>query len=173
MYGKQIENVQNFKYLGEIFTETGNSKKEIRIRLAKADTELVKLENIWRSGEIDFKLKYRLYNSLVLSIMLYGYESWTLMEESKKKIRWFESRAHRRLLNISYKQIKTNIFVINVIIKKVGSYVHTYMPLLDIIMRIKMTTFVHITRHDSLDNTILHGYVEEKGKRGRPKREIR
>ena len=27
MYGKQIENVQNFKYLGAMFTETGNSKK--------------------------------------------------------------------------------------------------------------------------------------------------
>ena len=166
MYGKQLENVQNFKYLGAMLTDTGNSKKEIQIRLATAVTALVKLEKIWRSGEIDFKLKYRLYISLVISTLLYGCESWTLLEESKKKIRSFESKAHRRLLNISYKQRKTNIFVSNEINKKVGPYV----PLLDIIMRRKMTKFGHITRHDSLANTILHGYVEGERKRGRPKR---
>ena len=58
--GKQLENVQNFKYLGAMLTDTGNSKKEIRIRLATAVTVLVKLDKIWRSVEIDFKLKYRI-----------------------------------------------------------------------------------------------------------------
>ena len=48
------------------------------------------------------------------------------------------------------------IIIINEILKKVGPYV----PLLDIIMRRKMTTFGHITSHDSLVSTILHGYVE-------------
>ena len=52
IYGKQIENVHNFKYLGEILTNTGNSKKEFRMRLETAVTALVTLENIWRSREI-------------------------------------------------------------------------------------------------------------------------
>ena len=51
-----------------MLTDTGNSKKEIRIRLATAVTALVNLEKIWRSGEIDFKLKYRLYNSLFFQL---------------------------------------------------------------------------------------------------------
>ena len=38
-------------------------------------------------------------------------------------------------------------------------------------MRRKMTTFGHIIRHDSLASSILHGYVEGKRKRGRPKTE--
>ena len=37
-------------------------------------------------------------------------------------------------------------------------------------MKRKITMFVHITRYDSLASTILHGYVEGKRKRGRPKR---
>ena len=41
---------------------------------------------------------------------------------------------------------------------------------MDIIMRRKMTMFGHITRHDSLANHILHGFVEVKRKIGRPKR---
>ena len=50
---------------------------------------VVKLEKIWRSGEIEFLL--------VLSTLLYGCETWTLLEESKKKIRGFESKAHKYL----------------------------------------------------------------------------
>ena len=34
-------------------------------------------------------------------------------------------------------------------------------------MRMRMTKFGHITRHDSMSKTILQGYVE--GNRGRPK----
>ena len=37
-------------------------------------------------------------------------------------------------------------------------------------MRRKITRFGHITRHNSLTSTILHGYVEGKRKRGIPKR---
>ena len=33
-----------------------------------------------------------------------------------------------------------------------------------------MTTFGHITRHDSIPKTILQGYVEGNIKRGRPKK---
>ena len=80
MYNKQIENVEHFKYLGAMLTNSGNSKIEIRIRLATAVSALVKLENIWRRGEIEFKLKFRLYNSLVLSTLIYGCETWTLLE---------------------------------------------------------------------------------------------
>ena len=94
MYGKQLENIQNFKYLGAMPTDTGNSKKEIRIRLATTVTVLAKLEKIQLNEEIYFKLKYRLYIYLVISTLLYGCESWTLLKESKKKIRGFEAKAH-------------------------------------------------------------------------------
>ena len=80
MYVNNIENVEHFKYLGAMLTNSGNSKIEIRIRLATAVSALLKLEKILRSREIEFKLKFRLYNSLVLSKVLYGCETWTLLE---------------------------------------------------------------------------------------------
>ena len=165
MYDNHIENMEHFKYLGAMPRNSGNSKNEIRIRLATAVSALVKLEKIWHSGQIEFKLKFRLYNSLDLSTLLIGRETWNLLKESKKKIRGFESKAHMILLNISYKERKTNILVNNLINEKVGSYV----LILDIIMRRKMTKFGHITRHDSMSKIILQGYVEGNRKRGRPK----
>ena len=59
-----------------------------------------------------------------------------------------------------------NILVNNLINEKVSSYV----PLLDIIMRRKITKFGHITRHDSMSKTILRDYFEGNRKRGRPKK---
>ena len=86
--------------------------------------------------------------------------------KSQKKTRGFESKAHRRILNISYTERKTNILVNNLINEKVDSYI----PLLNIIMRRKMTTFRHITRHDSMSKTILQCHVEGNRKRVRPKK---
>ena len=72
-----------------MLTNYGNSKIEICIRISTAVSALVRLEKIWHSGEIEFKLKFRLYSSLVLLTFIYGSEIWTLQEESMKKIRGF------------------------------------------------------------------------------------
>ena len=75
MYGKALDNVSNFKYLGATLSDDAPSKKEIRIRLVTATSVMVKLEKIWRSKEIVFKIKYKLYTLLVLSTLLYGCET--------------------------------------------------------------------------------------------------
>ena len=49
MYDKHIENVEHLKYIGAMITNCGNSKNEIRIRLATAVSSLVKPEKIWHS----------------------------------------------------------------------------------------------------------------------------
>ena len=46
--------------------------------------------------------------SLVISIFLYAYESWTLTAELEKRTQVFEMRCYQRLLNISYKDHITN-----------------------------------------------------------------
>ena len=46
MYGKALENVSNFKYLGATLSDDSTSKKEIRIILATATSVMVKLEKI-------------------------------------------------------------------------------------------------------------------------------
>ena len=81
MYSKALENVSNFKYLGATLSDDATSKKEIRIRLAMATSVMVKLEKIWRSKEIVFKIKCKLYKSLVITTLLYGCETWTLYQE--------------------------------------------------------------------------------------------
>ena len=73
---------------------------------------MIRLNFIWTSKNISFKIKFNLYRSLVLSILLYGCETWTLMFNEEKKISEFENKAlYRRLLEINYRQRKTNAYV--------------------------------------------------------------
>ena len=66
---------------------------------------VVKLEFIYRSKYIDLELKFKLYKSLVIFMLLYGCKTWELLENSKKKLTTFEFKAHIRLLNIKYRYI--------------------------------------------------------------------
>ena len=84
-------------------TEYGTSKTKILIRLFTSTAAILRLEKIWKSREIELNIKYKLYTSLLLSILLYGCETWNLLIEYKKKSRVFEYKAYRRLLNIIYK----------------------------------------------------------------------
>ena len=129
---------------------------------------MVRLEMIWRSREINFKIKCNLYNYLMLSTILYGCETWTLLEESKKRFNAFEYKSHRRMTNITYIQRKTNVYIHEEMISRIGSY----QRILQKVKRIKMSCFGHVSRHDTLANTILKGSVDGKRDIGRPKRNL-
>ena len=122
MDGMLLEEVNPFKYLGATLKSDGASDNELRIRLAAATSAMVRLDNIWYSKNITFHVKYILYKSLILSILLYGCEYWTITEIEEKRIQTFENKAHRRLLCIIYRQHKPNKYVQEIILNQIGKY---------------------------------------------------
>ena len=126
---------------------------------------MARLTKIWKSN-ISFSTKYKLFKSLVLSILLYGCETWTLLADTEKRIKAFETKCLRKLLRISYREHKTNDYVRS----KVMSYVGPQEPLLSTVKRRKLAWFGHVNRHDSLCKTIMQGTVEGCRKRGRQKK---
>ena len=167
MNGENLEEVDNFKYLGATITKDGRSTTEVKTRLAMATSSMARLFRIWKSKEISFSSKFKLYKSLVLSIALYGCESWTLSAELEQRIQTFEMKCLRRLLGISWQERKTNEFVRATIKKKVGKQEE----LLSTIKRRKMAWFGHVTRHQTLSKTILQGTVPGSRKRGRQRKQ--
>ena len=83
---------------------------------------MVKFGTIWQSKKIAFHVKYNLYKSLILSILLYGCETWTLMEKEEKRIQAFQNKSHRRLLCITYRQRKTNDYIHDKMKNLIGKY---------------------------------------------------
>ena len=68
----------------------------------------------------------------------------------------FENKSHRKLLCITYKEGKTNIFFKN----KINTLIGTFEPLLQTIRRRKLKWFGHTSRHNSITKIILQGMVE-------------
>ena len=67
---------------------------EVHIRIASSMAEVARLKRIWRCNTIRFASKFKLYKSLVISIPLYGCETWTLLADSEKKDQGFQIQVH-------------------------------------------------------------------------------
>ena len=83
MNGRKLEEVTSFKYLGPTLCEAGTCSAETRIRIASPMAAMAILNRIWRSNTMSFASKFKLYKSLVTSILLCGCETWTLLADSR------------------------------------------------------------------------------------------
>ena len=96
--GTNVEVVEDFCCLGSHLSRTGNCDKECMIRIRKAASVFGRLVNIWKSKNISLAVKTRLYESLVISTLLYGAESWPLSVTQMKKLEASHHKFQRRLL---------------------------------------------------------------------------
>ena len=62
----------------------------MKVRIAKATSALARLRQIWRDKGISVASKLRLLRALVLSVLLYGAEAWTLNAEVERRINALE-----------------------------------------------------------------------------------
>ena len=66
--GKNIEEVENFTYLGSVTSPTGGTEKDIPSRIKKAQQAFAILKPVWKSKTLTPRTKLRLYNSNVFTI---------------------------------------------------------------------------------------------------------
>ena len=81
--GKEIVQVDRFKYLGSVIGIDGDSTPEISVRLAIARDTTNQLLGLWKANEISLQLKKQL-KSVVSSVALYCSEIWTVKEPDKR-----------------------------------------------------------------------------------------
>jgi len=101
--GNKIKQVREFVYLDGIFGEKGGSKPDVQRRIGLACDAMKRLIKIWRSRDISpsTKVKVKVYETLVLSILLYNAETWTLTEELNKRLRVCEMSCLRRIAGVT------------------------------------------------------------------------
>jgi len=58
------------------------------------------LDRVWRQSQLSTTTKFRIYNLLVLSSLLYACETWTLLKADITKLEAFHMTNRRRLLGI-------------------------------------------------------------------------
>ena len=104
--GGLLKLVDKFTYLGNSFSST---KNDINTRQAKAWTAINKLSVIWKS-DLTNKIKRSLFffiHTVIVSILLYGFPSWTLNKRMAKKLEGNYTRMLEAVLKKSWKQLST------------------------------------------------------------------
>ena len=107
--GTPVHFVPTFKYLGSTVSNTGDLKPEVDRRRAMAASVMQSLwRPLWRHRHISRETKLRVYNASVISVLLYGSETWPLNNTLAARLDGFDSRALRRIEGITWSQHVTN-----------------------------------------------------------------
>jgi exonuclease III len=101
--GLALKRVPHFCYLGSVIDPKGDPSAEIASRVGKATGVFKSLETkLWGRREIVAKLKIRLYDSLILAVLLYGVEATPLRDRDVDALAVFENRCLRKIFGIHW-----------------------------------------------------------------------
>ncbi|RUS79972.1 hypothetical protein EGW08_012273 [Elysia chlorotica] len=96
--GENLPTTEEFTYLGSKVSHDGGAGTDIQSLLSKARNSFRMLNNVWRSSQYKVKTKLRLYQSCVLSTLLYGSECWRMTQSDLNKLSTFHTKILRRIL---------------------------------------------------------------------------
>ena len=88
--GETIETMTDFIFLGSKITADGDCSHEIKRCLPLGRKSMTNLDSILKSRDITFPTKVHLVKAMAFSVVMYGYESWTIKKAECHRIDAFE-----------------------------------------------------------------------------------
>jgi len=92
-----IERVEDFRYLGTTLTDQNSIQEEIKSRFKLGKACYHSVQNLLSSRLLSKNLKIKIYRIIILPVVLYGWETWSLTWREELRLRVFENRVLRRL----------------------------------------------------------------------------
>ena len=87
------ERVEEFKYLGTALTNQNSIQKEIKSRLNLGNACYHSVQNLLSSSLLSKNLNIKIYRTIILPVVLYGCETWSLTLREEHRLRVFENRV--------------------------------------------------------------------------------
>ncbi|KAJ4439467.1 hypothetical protein ANN_07591 [Periplaneta americana] len=81
-----FEEVEKFKYLGATVTNVNDTREEIKRRINMGNASYYLVENLLSSSLLSKNLKVRIYKTVILPVVLYGCETWTLTLREEQSV---------------------------------------------------------------------------------------
>ena len=97
MDNSTFERVEEFKYLGTTLTNQNSIPEEIKSRLRSGNACYHSVQNLLSSRLLSKDLKIKIYRTIILPVVLYGRETWSLTLREERKLRVFENMVLRRI----------------------------------------------------------------------------
>ena len=120
---------------------------------------MTNLDSIFKSRDITLLTKVRLVKAMVVPVVMYGCESWTVKKAECRRIDGFELWCWRRLLRVLWTARRSNQSILKEISPECS---------LEILMlKLKLQYFGHLMlRADSFEKTLMLGNTEGRRRRG-------
>ena len=93
----EFEAVRDFTYLGSSVNIDNDITQEIKRRILLANRTLYGLSRVLRSKFVRRNTKLMIYKTLIIPVLMYGAESWTLSESDKNLLGVFERKVLRMI----------------------------------------------------------------------------
>ena len=103
-----IKEVDKFVYLGSVVSKNGGTDEDIKSRINKARHAFTTLKPIWRSTALSISNKFRIFNTNVKSVLLYGSETWRVTKGCTHKLQTFINKCLRSILHIRWPEKISN-----------------------------------------------------------------
>jgi hypothetical protein len=94
---KSFETLEEFKYFGTSITNQNSNQEEIKSRLKSGNACCHCVQNLLSSSLLSKNVKIKIYRTIMLQVVLYGCESWSLTLREEYRLRVFENRVLRRI----------------------------------------------------------------------------
>src|SRR5574341_1104844 len=158
--GETMETVTDFIFLGSKITADGDCSHDIKRRLLLGRHVMTNLDSIFKSRDITLPTKVCLVKAMVVPVVMYGCEIWTVKKSERQRIDAFELWFWRRLLRVPWTTRRSNQFILKEISPGIS--------LEGMILKLKLQYFGHLMRRvDSLEKTLMLGGIEGRMRRGR------
>ena len=88
--GETVETVADFIFLGSKVIADGDCSHEIKRRLLLGRKVMTNLDSLLKSRDITLPTKVHLVKAMFFSVVMYGYESWTIRKTECRRTDAFE-----------------------------------------------------------------------------------
>ena len=155
--GETMQTMRDFIFLGSKITADGDCSHEIKRRLLLGRKAMSNLDSMLKSSTLPTKV--HLVKTMVLPVIMYGCQSWTIKKARCWKMDAFELWCWRRLLTVPWTARRSNQSILKEISPECS--------LEGLMLRLKLQYFGHLMgRTDSLEKTLMLGKIEGRRRRG-------
>ena len=107
---KKMENrsftmVEGFKYLEKTLTNQDSMQEEIKSRLKSGNACNHSMQNLLSSSLLSKNLKIKIYRTIILPVVVYVCETWSLTLREERRLRVFENRLLRRIFGPMWDEV--------------------------------------------------------------------
>ena len=92
--------------MGTTLRNQNSIQEEIKTRLKLGNACYYSVQNLLSSSLLSKKLKIKIYRTIILAVVLYGCETWSLTLREERSLRVFDNRVSRRVFGPKRDEVK-------------------------------------------------------------------